>query len=104
MIIKINNIDAGFKFNNYAFEHLPLMKGVDSFTSMGTAMIFCAYKGWCYARQKDEQLTFENIIDWIDSGENEDIVRELIAEFENSSTWKQVQESVKKNAELSAVA
>lgn len=103
MIIKIKTssgkvVDAGFKFNiNYAFESLISMKGIINFTSLGTAMIFCAYKAWCYAKQIDEELTFEDILDWIDSGNNEDIIRMLTDEFQSSPVWKKVQESLKKN-------
>ncbi len=93
---------AGFKFTRYTFEQLSLMKGLNTTDSIGTAFIYCSYKAWCYVRQIDEKLTFENIIDWVASGENEDIVKQLTDEFLASDFWLKIQEATKKNTNLNA--
>ncbi len=93
---------AGFKFTRYTFEQLSLMKGLNTTDSIGTAFIYCSYKAWCYVRQIDEKLTFENIIDWVNSGENEEIVKQLTDEFLASDFWLKIQEATKKNTNLNA--
>ncbi len=108
LLIKIKDdngqlVEAGFKFNNWAFEHYAIMKGKAlSMDSIAVALIYCGYCGWCYARQKDEQLTFENIIDWVDSETDKLFVESLIEEIKKSKFWikwmQEVDNILKKNA------
>jgi hypothetical protein len=93
---------AGFKFTKYTFEQLSLMKGLNTQDSLGTACIYCAYKTWCYIRQIDEKLTFEDIINWIESGAEQSTVDQLTDEFLASDFWKRIEEATKKNANLNA--
>lgn len=101
--VKINGHDAGFKFNNFAIELLGSVKGISETASgFGTALIYCAYRGWCFYRQIDERLTFQDIADWVDSSINnpeiDTMIGQITADLLQSEYWKKTQS--KKNEPL----
>lgn len=90
-MIKINGRNVGFKFNiNRAIESIGFIKGVVAVSSLSMAMIWCGYQAWCFVKQIDEEITFEEMIDWMEADENQDQVAEIAKELEASKLFKVV--------------
>lgn len=93
--------EAGFKFNNFAFEQYADLKNITTLSASTIAMMYCGYKGWCFAKQIDEKLCFEDFSDYVDMALDDENVRrnlKLISEeMVRSNHWKKVEENLKKN-------
>ncbi len=97
MIIEINSKQVGIKFNNYAFEQLIQLKGLDK-TAFGFVygLVYAGYEGWRFVRQnlpgyEEPALSFENIVDWVDESVNDESIaasiRDITAEYQKSQLY-----------------
>lgn len=104
MIIEIANKKIGVKFNNYAIEQLPTIKKSDkSYYAFLSTLIWCGYLGWCYAKQLDEDLTFEDVSDWVDSSINDENIAEQIRQVFELYTQSPAYQRMQKKSELNGV-
>lgn len=108
MYVEINGKDYYIKFNQYALEAFSKMLDWDGevITSI-YATVWAGLKGGAFVKQEDLDLTFEQVVDWVDKKTDED--HQLIAKICN--TWsdtfiykkwiKQVKEAVEKKTLMS---
>jgi hypothetical protein len=92
MQLEIKGQKIGLKFNQWMFEELLKMPQIKSFlianpdleksngSGFSMCLIFSAYRGWCYLKGIEEELTLEDISDWLDTAINDPAVSEKIAE------------------------
>ena len=92
MELTVNGKTLGVKFNNYAIEQLANVKGTNrSLYANATAMVWVGYLGWCYVRQIDEELTFEEVSDFVDQANADEQLApklvEIIGEYKKSQAY-----------------
>ncbi len=90
MQIEIKGKKIGLKFNKFAIEELGKMPYLKKFVDKknkepvntygySISVIWAGYKGWCFLRQQEEEITFENISDWVDLSFNDEDINQQIA-------------------------
>lgn len=118
MIIEIKGKQVGLKFNRYAIEELGRMPAFQKIaadkkaglntTGFSMALIFCAYKGWCFLKEIEPELTLEDVSDWIDLSWNDPAINEKIAEviteYTKSDFHKSAELRSQKKSELAEEA
>lgn len=77
MIIEINGKKVGTKFNNYAMEQIAAVKGSGSFHFI-ISVIWGGYLGYCFVKQVEPEITFEEIIDWVDNATDNETISEQV--------------------------
>lgn len=102
MLIEINSTQVGLKFNNYAIEQLAKVKGSgNSYFGFVATLVWCAYLGWCFAKQVEPKLDFEAITEWVDSSVNNDnVAKQITAVYElytESEAYKKLQKKSEPN-------
>lgn len=107
--MQIKGQEVGIHFNKYAMNQYLKVKGVidvedskisASATVFPYAVTWAGYQGWCFVKQVEPSLVFEDIVEWVDDEANEDKVVEISKAFTESNTFQTlVKKSVKKAAE-----
>ena len=117
MIIEISGKKVGLKFNRFCIEAMGKMPFFQNFVKTGkkdvagintfgfaTCLIYQAYRGWCFVKQMDEELTLEDVSDWVDlsltNPEIEKQITDIIAEYEASELHKLGQKKSEVNHQL----
>lgn len=112
MQITINGKTVGVKFNNYACEQFVKLKGAEhSQFGFLYALVYGGIEGWKFIKENnpacnfvDPGVTFEEIVDWIDSSMNDDTVANVVKliqeEYFRSQAYIRMNNNEEKKSEL----
>jgi len=68
------------KFNYYAIEQFGKVKGeADSNVVYTVRLLYCGYLGYCFAKQQAPEITYEEILDWLDESIDDEAALNEIA-------------------------
>ncbi len=90
MQIEISGKKVGIKFNKFAIEELGKMPYLKKFVEKknkepvntygySICVILAGYKGWCFLRDIDEEITKEDISEWVDKSFVDESINQQIA-------------------------
>jgi hypothetical protein len=101
MGIKIKGHDIGYRFNNYAIDLMPQIKGAVTVLSAHILrVLWGGYQGLCYYKQIDPEITFQDLVDWADEHIDEDVYQpffvQMTTDFQNSQSFKKKKDKLAK--------
>ncbi len=109
MQIEIKGKKIGIKFNKFAIEELGKMPYLKKFVEKknkepvntygySICTIYCGYRGWCFYKRIDEELTFEDFSDWVDMSFIDEGVNQQIAAILKEYTASDFHATVQKKS------
>lgn len=78
------------KFNNLALEIMGKLNGTGELTAFNYSVIYGGMRGWSYAKMKEPDYTFEEVIDWIDAAlpdEKSEMTKRSMAALNETQLW-----------------
>lgn len=104
-MITINGKELKVKFNYYAIEQFAGVKGeAGSNVAYTVKLLWGGYQGYCFAENKEPEITYAEILDWLDDNlDNAENLKEVAVikdEFLKSKAFeKLIKKSLKDNQE-----
>lgn len=82
MTITIAGKELGIRFNNHAIEKLIGVKGNMTNSAWVISIVWGGICGYEFAKQIDEQITFEDVIHYVDNSFEDDIAKQKIMDVQ----------------------
>lgn len=83
--VEINGKKVGVKFNMYAAENFTNVIGIQTSSANIVRMIWAGILGNSFVKQKDPEVSFEDVADWVEiltlKGDDEHVIDKITETF-----------------------